>query len=146
MSGKRKIDPRVRVQSRKNVTIRGHQFSKRYVELEQKNELTLDEVREFAREKYEAPMVGETTGRRLDGDLPYRELIPIWKIRKDVKAAKGRLRRLEDRVWCFYTAMAVELPQWRLVELVERQKEYLTEDEAMRVYNTALALMEDCGV
>ena len=114
--------------------------------MEQKNELTLDEVREFAREKYEAPMIGDTTGRRLDGDLPYRELIPIWKIRRDVKAAKGRLRRLEDRVWCFYTAMAVELPQWRLAELVERQKEYLTEDEAMRVYNTALALMEDCGV
>jgi len=146
MNGKRKVDPRVRVQSRKIVTTRGHRFSKRYVELDQKDELTLDEARELAREKYEAPMVLKSSGRPSGGNLPYRELIPIWKIRKDVRAVRGRIRKLEDRVWCFYMAMGVELPSWRVKELVKGQKEYFTEDEAMRVYNTALALMEDCGV
>ena len=121
----------------------------RLVELESKESITLDEYREIllARQAmvldYSDTLDGWNTGVY---DLPFAELIPLGTIRYQYTKHKGRQSKFDDLVWCYYTAMTMELPSWRVEQLLRRRNGSFRPHEAMRVYDAAQGLLEDCGL
>jgi len=121
----------------------------RLVELESKESITLDEYREILLARQAVVLDYSDT---IDGwnvgvyDLPFAELIPLGKIRYQYTKHKGRQAKMDDLVWCYYTAMTMELPTWRVEQLLRRRNVSFRPHEAMRVYDTAQGLLEDCGL
>jgi len=126
-----------------------YQVPERLVELESKESITVDEYREIllARQgmvlDYSDTLDGWNTGVY---DLPFAELIPLGKIRYQHTKHGGRQSKFDDIVWCYYTAMTMELPSWRVEQLLHRRSGSFRPYEAMRVYDAAQGLMEDCGL
>lgn len=121
----------------------------RLAELERKDSLTVDEYREMLVDSQSRILDFSST---IDGwasgvyDLPFAELIPMKEIRKECRESSCRQASLSDVVWCYYTAMTMELPSWRVEQLLCCKGETLQPKEAMIVYETAQGLMEDCGI
>ena len=126
-----------------------YQVPERLVELESKESITVDEYREILINRqsmvldYSDTLDGWNTGVY---DLPFAELIPLGTIRYQYTKHKGRQSKFDDMVWCYYTAMTMELPAWRVEQLLRRRSGSFRPNEAMRVYDAAQGLMEDCGL
>jgi hypothetical protein len=126
-----------------------YQVPERLVELEAKESITVDEYREILINRqsmvldYSDTLDGWNTGVY---DLPFAELIPLGTIRYQYTKHKGRQSKFDDMVWCYYTAMTMELPTWRVEQLLRRRSGSFRPNEAMRVYDAAQGLMEDCGL
>ena len=127
----------------------GYLVPQRLVELERKNSITVDEYREILIERQERILDHSDT---IDGwpvgvyDLPFAELIPLDEIREQHRDCSGRQARLGDVVWCYFTAMTIEMPSWRVDQLLHCEDEMFRPHEAMMVYEAAQGLMEDCGI
>lgn len=121
----------------------------RLIELEAKDSITVDEYREILLARQAMVLDYSDT---LDGwnpgvyDLPFAELIPLGSIRYQYTKHGGRQSKFNDMVWCYYTAMTMELPSWRVEQLLHRRNGSFRPCEAMRVYDTAQGLLEDCGL
>ena len=141
--------PRQKMPHGKHRKVGDYLVPERLVDLDERDSLTLDECREAL--LAEQGVIPDFTSE-VDGwvsgvyALPFADLIPIWSIRQKIWRGRRWQSRLPDVEWCYYTAMTLELPSWRVDQLLHRRDERFRPYEAMRVYEAAQGLMEDCGL